>query len=223
MDDREFGFYMRCLNHSWLNRGLPADLQEVARIIGRPEAYVTRVWPRVGKCFEEHEGRLVNPKQEEQRAVLDGKRKNNRNAAVTGWEKRRQCKLNANASQTQCERNASEMKMQCYPEPQPEPEPETTTTAPQVAAQLTAAEWPESTSAVCSEFTTTDSRLMFQIIHAATQSAADEGLNLTDNILAQAIREARSKTKSQYNAVLYERTVPSVIRNWAREAKRKRV
>lgn len=77
MNDREFGFYMRCLNHAWLNNGLPSDLGEVARIMHRSRHYVEDVWKRVGKKFRLEGDRLVNGKQEEQRQAVrefkDGK------------------------------------------------------------------------------------------------------------------------------------------------------
>lgn len=81
-------------------------------------------------------------------------------------------------------------------------------------------EWPAATDAVCSEFTTTEPPVMLQIIQAAAQAAADAGLNLTDSILVEAIREARKQKPDQYSAMLYATSVPAVIRNWAREAKR---
>jgi hypothetical protein len=69
MDDREFGFYMRCLNHSWVNDGLPPLLAELATAIGRSHAYVAKLWPNVGKCFTpDGNGRLRNPRQETDRA-----------------------------------------------------------------------------------------------------------------------------------------------------------
>jgi len=36
MDDREFGFYIRLLNHSWLNNGVPSDLKRLAVIMAEP-------------------------------------------------------------------------------------------------------------------------------------------------------------------------------------------
>lgn len=67
MDDREYGFFMRCLNHAWQNGGsLPADLSELARVLHRRMMYIGQVWPRVGKCFvplEGDESRIVNPRQ----------------------------------------------------------------------------------------------------------------------------------------------------------------
>src|SRR5687767_2830230 len=86
MDDREFGFYVRCLNHSWLNDGLPADLDELARVIGRPKAYVSKMWVRVGRCFFQREDRLYNIRQEGQRETVREFQETRRDAANTRWD-----------------------------------------------------------------------------------------------------------------------------------------
>lgn len=69
MNDRELGFHVRCLNHAWVNGSIPADVRELARVLGRSVAYVRSVWGRVGQCFvvSEEAGRLVSRRQEEQR------------------------------------------------------------------------------------------------------------------------------------------------------------
>lgn len=106
MDDREFGFYMRCLNHSWLNEGLPADLAELARVIGRPPAYVRKVWPRVGRCFSEKNGRFFNEKQEAQRGNVREFVDRQRKAAEAKWKKT-QVVSDAVALPVQCSASAS--------------------------------------------------------------------------------------------------------------------
>src|SRR4030095_10356179 len=40
MEDAEYGFYCRCLNHSWINDGLPGDLEKLAKILGKTKKYV---------------------------------------------------------------------------------------------------------------------------------------------------------------------------------------
>jgi uncharacterized protein YdaU (DUF1376 family) len=88
MDDREFGFYVRCLNHSWLNNGLPSDPVEIVRIIGRPKSYIDKVWPRVSKCFRLDGDRLVNNRQEEERQSRADYREDRSKAGKAGNEKR---------------------------------------------------------------------------------------------------------------------------------------
>jgi len=91
MDDREFGFYMRCLNHAWMNSGLPADLGELARVMSRPRSYVNRIWDRVGKCFIQTGDRLINAKQEELRMEQVQYRESKREAGAKGAAKRWVC------------------------------------------------------------------------------------------------------------------------------------
>jgi Meiotically up-regulated gene 113 len=70
MSDAEVGFYLRCLNHSWLNNGLPADMKVLARILNKSTSYVERMWRSVGRCFipdPENQERLINPRQEDER------------------------------------------------------------------------------------------------------------------------------------------------------------
>jgi hypothetical protein len=95
----------------------------------------------------------------------------------------------------------------------------TTTAPPQPQPAITQTEWPLATEAVCSEFVTTDSAMMLSIVYAAAQAAAGEERTLTDEFLAQAIREARKGSPKQHSAALYRTTVPAVIRNWAAEAR----
>jgi hypothetical protein len=73
MTDAELGFYHRCLNHSWINSGLPCDLDELARAMRVTRAYLDKIWKRVGKRFECLEGKLVNRRQELERAHATSK------------------------------------------------------------------------------------------------------------------------------------------------------
>ncbi len=106
MDDTEFGFYMRCLNHSWLNHGLPEDLAELARILGRTKHHLARVWPRVSKCLVLQNGRYVNLKQELQRKEQQCFVESRKKAANTRWGNV-ESKEYARALQVQCPASAS--------------------------------------------------------------------------------------------------------------------
>jgi len=89
MDDTEFGFYVRCLNHAWINGSLPSDLDELARVMGRDPESVKRVWRRVGQCFVSHPsdpGRLVNPRQEEEREKAMRRRTAARQNSMRRWQ-----------------------------------------------------------------------------------------------------------------------------------------
>jgi hypothetical protein len=124
MNDEEFGVYVRCLNHAWLNDGLPTDLRDLRRLFdsrgtdgdektteerrendGRKRRdRFNSIWKRVGKCFflDESTGRLRNPKQEEQRVAHEEFRESRRNAAKARWDKQVHNECNARASEMQC-------------------------------------------------------------------------------------------------------------------------
>lgn len=68
--DQELGFFHRCLNHAWLNDGLPPEMGDLARIMGVTPDYLTEVWKRVGIAFvKSRKGghRLCNSRQEKER------------------------------------------------------------------------------------------------------------------------------------------------------------
>jgi len=69
MEDRELGLYIRCLNYSWVNDGLPADPEEVRRAFRDTPGAFAEKWPRVEACFPvAADGRRRNPRQEKERA-----------------------------------------------------------------------------------------------------------------------------------------------------------
>ncbi len=108
MDDREFGFYMRCLNHSWLNNGLPGDLIELGRVMGKSQNYLEKIWNRVGKCFELRGGRFFNSTQEKQRNSVREYVESKRSAANSRWDaSKTRCTNDAHASPAQCSPSAS--------------------------------------------------------------------------------------------------------------------
>ncbi len=70
MTDEQLGFYHRCLDHSWLNNGIPANLDELACVMKLSRKQIDKRWERVGKCFEvsaRDPDRLFNQRQEEER------------------------------------------------------------------------------------------------------------------------------------------------------------
>ncbi len=77
MTDEQVGFYLRCLNHTWINGSLPADQAEAARVMNRSQAKFSALWKRVGRCFvpmEADNSRIVNPRQERERAAAKAQR-----------------------------------------------------------------------------------------------------------------------------------------------------
>jgi len=99
MDDREFGFYARCLNHSWINAGLPVDPAEIMRVMGRPKSYIKQVWPRVAICFElsPDGSRLVNARQEKERIKQAEWREKSREGGRHSAATKRQPNVNGGA------------------------------------------------------------------------------------------------------------------------------
>lgn len=70
MDDSDIGFYLRCLNHAWINGGIPADSKERARVLRTRVDTANKRWIRVGKCWvtsKADDTILVNPRQEVER------------------------------------------------------------------------------------------------------------------------------------------------------------
>lgn len=85
MDDADIGFFARCLNHSWLNDGLPESIQEIARMLRCRVDYAQRRWLRVGPCWDLIEGRYRNPKQETFRAKTAAISDKRKGAAEERW------------------------------------------------------------------------------------------------------------------------------------------
>jgi len=73
MDDADLGFYLRCLNHAFINGSLPADMGRLARIMRCSTEYAADRWRTVGKCFVAGADaeRLVNPRQEKDRIEIN--------------------------------------------------------------------------------------------------------------------------------------------------------
>ena len=76
MSPAEEGLYWRFLRHSWMNGSIPADESELASVGRVTLAVLRKLWPRVSRCFhplDSDASRLVNPRQEKERAKALGK------------------------------------------------------------------------------------------------------------------------------------------------------
>jgi hypothetical protein len=72
MDDADIGFYIRCLNHAWINGSIPADPKERARVLRTRLDTANKRWVRVGKCFVNstlYPEQLINLRQETERSL----------------------------------------------------------------------------------------------------------------------------------------------------------
>ena len=112
LNDAELGFYHRCLDHAWVNGGLPADLTELAELFHRTRTQLDKVWLKVSKCWYEQDGRLFNRRQEEERAHVIEKSEANRRPGNANAKK-----LNANAFSEKRER-VSEKRVENANDPQ---------------------------------------------------------------------------------------------------------
>lgn len=109
MTDAETGLFVRCLNHSWINNGLPSDPEEIRRMLPgvRTRRMFYRDWPNVRRCFktpaelsaypderlvkafsncdERLSDRLFSPRQEVQRLDQKGYAEKQSRAANVRW------------------------------------------------------------------------------------------------------------------------------------------
>lgn len=114
MNDTEIGFFVRCLNHSWNNGSIPENLDDLARVMHSPLGYVKKLWVKIGRCFVQavEPGRLVNVRQEEERAEAAVKSWAASRSAAQRWHSDRNADQNANASPPHSDRNANQMENQ---------------------------------------------------------------------------------------------------------------
>ena len=92
LNDAELGLYHRCLDHAWLNGGIPANLDELAALFNRSRSQLQKIWPKVSRCWYESNGRLLNRRQEDERAHAIEKSEANRRPGNANAKK-----ANANA------------------------------------------------------------------------------------------------------------------------------
>lgn len=86
LDFSELGLYLCCLNHSWINEGLPIDPEDLRRALKATPGQFSKLWPRVSKCFKEMAGRLVNPRQEAERDEARKSSGHGKKAAAARWK-----------------------------------------------------------------------------------------------------------------------------------------
>lgn len=98
MTDAELGFYIRCLNHAWINKGLPVDPGSRAKALRSSEKYSNKMWLVVGKRFEEIEARMVNPRQETERLAAETKSRRATDSIRSRYERRPNVAIRASDS-----------------------------------------------------------------------------------------------------------------------------
>lgn len=103
MTDAQCGFFHRCLNMSWENEGLPADMDRLASMMRVSRDYLDSVFVR--ECWHEKDGRLYNRRQEEERAHATSNSEKRSASAKQMHSKRR---ANAEQMQSKCSARAYE-------------------------------------------------------------------------------------------------------------------
>ena len=76
----EVGLFLLCLNHAWINDGLPDDDESIRLMLKISRGDFKKYWPKVSKTFEKVGERLKNKRQEEEREeVLTISKRNTEN------------------------------------------------------------------------------------------------------------------------------------------------
>lgn len=84
LDDAERGNFHTLYDFAWMNDGIPADLESIAALLGRPLALMRRRWVRLSRCWMPHPtrpDRLVNARQERERSSQAENRERRKAAA----------------------------------------------------------------------------------------------------------------------------------------------
>lgn len=67
MTPAERGIFIDLLAFSWLNRGLPDDLDSLSRMVNQPLEAFKMMWDKVSKSFYRKDGKLWNKRLEQER------------------------------------------------------------------------------------------------------------------------------------------------------------
>jgi uncharacterized protein YdaU (DUF1376 family) len=98
MEDDELGLYIRCMNHAWVNDGLPEDPDLIRRAFRDSVEAFSRKWVRVSECFPiATDGRRRNSRQEIERQRAQEKVENAKERGKKGAKARWDASSNAQA------------------------------------------------------------------------------------------------------------------------------
>lgn len=99
MSDEEFGFYVRCLNHAWINKGLPVEIAAFAKTMGKTPKKLLRLWAQVSQCFSENsEKRFINSRQELQRSELQDFRIRRSETSKSMWANKSKIQMDSKST-----------------------------------------------------------------------------------------------------------------------------
>jgi len=221
LDPTGRGIFRDLIDLCYAQGSIPKDPELLCRKTDATREQFNRVWPIIEHHFHQHKRHknlLVNDVAEVYRKQFFSYLKEQKRHGKSGSDKRWTGKGNGDSDMDRHpirEGNSQEEKRR-----EEKRREETTKTTP--PRPIMESDWPESAEFVCAEFPTTDSALMRQIIETAAREALDSGLTLTDGTLLDALKDARKASRDQYSAVLYLKTVPALLRNWAAEVKRRK-
>lgn len=115
------GAYMRLLCFAWLDGSIPAAPDELQHMLGVTEEVFGRIWPKLSRRWSEvpgTPGRLINKRQEEERAERKRKAEEMRERGQAGGKRSAEQRASGPPSRGQAEGQA---------EPQAESKPSTST------------------------------------------------------------------------------------------------
>lgn len=99
------GLYWEAVSICWLEGSIPADVPELAAILGASRRRLEHLWPRIAKCFEQHGERLTHKRLDKERKAQADSRQRRTDAAAKRWEKE---KADALHKQTECNADAKQ-------------------------------------------------------------------------------------------------------------------
>ena len=211
LTDAELGFFHRCLNKSWINEGLPADLDRLAATMRVTKSQFAKVWPAVSKCFMLTDGdqpRWVNRRQEEERSLAVAKSKKASDSVRSRYVRSSDDPLRAYGCGSVSESESPEG-VQGKP------------TAPLPPLQ-TQHEYPETLAVIRERDTAADPMFCLRLAHAVAQRVASQDppwpeekaeKAVSDKLLAHACREsyATPGRKKNHGTGLLLTTVPNIV------------
>lgn len=98
------GAYIDLLGFYWLEEGLPANSDSLARLIGIAPAKFRRIWPQIEPCFRIEGERLIQKRMEHERTQQDKFREERSKAGSYGAEVKKQ---KASSAKAQLQNSAS--------------------------------------------------------------------------------------------------------------------
>jgi uncharacterized protein YdaU (DUF1376 family) len=206
LTQEERGVYHTCLNSSWINDGIPANLDDLAVICRMPRKAFDKAWAKVGKKWTPSRtdgDKLVNQRQEVERESAKAKSENNKRVG------------NANASKSRVVRESNDPQHAHMQSVVVSSENKETTLPP----VLEFAEYPLTAAAIRTRFPSANLILVNRIVDASARqfiSVDSPRIPVPDDaVFAEAVDEA-CKDGRKTGAGLLLRTVPSVIESWAK-------